>query len=68
MPPPPLQTWVGRRLAVRTRLEQICVSALRFLMVVTRQHALAEAARFAGRHTSPCSTLLPSHTKVALSP
>lgn len=67
MHPHPLQTWVGRRIAVRTRLEQICVSYLLFLMVVTRKHSLEEAARFSGRNKSQFSKLLQSHTKVALS-
>ena len=67
MHPHPLQTWVGRRIAVRTRLEQICVSYLLFLMVVTRKHSLEEAARFSGRNKSQFSKLLQSHTKVARS-
>ena len=67
MHPHPLQTWVGRRIAVRTRLEQICVRSLLLLMVVTRKHALEEAARFSGRNKSQFSKLLQSHTKVALS-
>ena len=48
----PLQTWVGRRISVRTRLEQVCMSYLLFLMVVTRKHSLEEAARFSGLNKS----------------
>ena len=43
-----LHTWIARRIAVRTRLEQVGVSYLLFLMVVTRKHSLEEAARFSG--------------------
>ena len=40
--------WIARHLAVRTRLAQVGVSSLLLLMVVTRKHALEEAARFSG--------------------
>ena len=63
----PLQPWVGRRIAVRTRLEQVCLSYLLFLMVVTRKHSLEEASRFSGLHKSQFSKLLQYHTQVALS-
>ena len=67
MHPHPLQSWVGRRIAVRTRLEQVCLSYLLVLMVVTRKHSLAEASRFAGLPKSQFSKLLQYHTQVALS-
>ena len=47
-----LHTWVARRISVRKRLTQVCVSYLLFLMVVTRKHSLEEAARFSGRNKS----------------
>ena len=43
-----LHTWIARHIAVRTRLTQVGVSYLLFLMVVTRKHSLEEAARFSG--------------------
>jgi len=43
----------------------MCTSSLLFLMVVTPKHALEEAARFAGLHTSLFSNRLQSHSKVA---
>jgi hypothetical protein len=43
------------------------MSYLVFLMVVTKRHALEEAARFAGLHTSQCSKMLKAHSKVAVS-
>jgi len=43
-----LHTWIARHIAVRTRLAQVGVSYLLFLMVVTRKHSLEEAARFSG--------------------
>jgi hypothetical protein len=36
-------------------------------MVVTRTHALEEAARFSGRHKSQFSQMLQAHSKVAVS-
>jgi len=39
---------------------------LLFVMVVTTQHALEEAARFSGLHTSPFSKLLQAHSPVAV--
>jgi hypothetical protein len=47
-----LHTWIARHIAVRTRLAQVGVSYLLFLMVVTRKHSLEEAARFSGLHKS----------------
>ena len=62
-----LHTWIARRIAVRTRLAQVGVSCLLFLMVVTRKHSLAEAARFAGLHKSQFSKFLKNHSQVASS-
>jgi Transposase DDE domain len=61
-----IQTWITRRIAVRQRLERICISYLLFLMVVTTKHSLEEAARFSGLHKSLFSHLLQSHAKVAI--
>jgi hypothetical protein len=61
-----LHTWIARHIAVRTRLAQVSVSYLLFLMVVTRQHSLEEAARFSGGHKSPCSKFLRTHSPVAI--
>jgi hypothetical protein len=62
----PVQTWITRQIAVRQRLERICASSLRFLMVATTTPALQEAARFAGRHTALFSNLLKAHAKGAI--
>jgi hypothetical protein len=62
-----VQTWIARHLLVRRRLEHVCTRSLVFVMVVTRQHALEEAARFSGRHTSHCSKRWKAHSKVAVS-
>ena len=61
-----LHTWIARRIAVRTRLAQVGVSYLLFLMVVTRKHSLEEAARFSGLHKSQFSKFLHTHSKVAI--
>jgi hypothetical protein len=61
-----LQTWIARRLSVRTRLEKVCVSYLLFLMVVTQKHSLTEAARFTGLGKSAFCRLLRDHCKVAV--
>ena len=47
-----VQTWIARHIAVRRRLEHICMSYLLFVMVVTTKHSLEEAARFSGLHKS----------------
>jgi len=46
------KTWMARRIAVPTRLQQVCVHYLLFLMVATRKHSFTEAARFSGLHNS----------------
>jgi hypothetical protein len=63
----PVQTGIARRLGGRRRLERVCTSARLFLMVVTTPPALAEAARFSGRPTSPCSKLVKAQSPVAVS-
>jgi hypothetical protein len=60
-----LRTWVSRRIPVQTRLKQVCLSYLLFLMVVARKHSLEEAARFSGLHTSQFSKFLKHHPDVA---
>lgn len=60
-----LKTWIARRLSVRTRLEQVCVSYLLFLMVVSQKHSLTEAARFTGLNKSAFCKVLRDHFKVA---
>jgi hypothetical protein len=63
----PPQTGSARRIGVRRRLERGCPGYLLFLMVVTTQPALAEAARFSGRPTAHFSQRLQAHRKVAVS-
>src|SRR6266496_5422888 len=53
-----LHPWIARHIAVRTRLVQVGVSYLLFLMVVTRKHSLEEAARFSGLPKSQFSKFL----------
>jgi len=61
-----VQTWIARHIAVRRRLEHICMSYLLFVMVVTMKHSLEEAARFSGLHKSQFSKLLKAHSPVAV--
>src|SRR2546429_9203661 len=61
-----LHTWIARHIAVRTRLTQVGVSYLLFLMVATRKHSLEEAARFSGLHKSQFSKFLHTHSPVAI--
>jgi hypothetical protein len=61
-----LQTWIARRIGVRRRLERVCTSYLLFLMVVTTQHSLEEAARFSKLHKSQFSKMLKTHSNVAV--
>jgi hypothetical protein len=67
MPARTLQTWIARRISIRHRLERVCTSSLLFLMIVTKKHALEEAARFSGLHKSPCCKMLQCQSKVAIS-
>ena len=66
MPAHTLSRWIARRIAVRNRLKQVCVSYLLFLMVVTQKHSLEEAARFSGLNKAQFSRLLKTHTNVAV--
>src|SRR2546425_657425 len=61
-----LQTWIARHILVHRRLGSVCTSYLLFLMVVTTKHSLEEAARFSGLHNSLFSSMLLSHSKVAI--
>jgi hypothetical protein len=61
-----VQTWSARHLFVRRRLVNVCTSDLLFLMVVTTQQTLEEAARFSGLHTSPFSKMWQAHSTVAV--
>ena len=63
MSPHALPRGVARRRSGRTRLEQRGRSSRRLLRVVTRQHGRDDAARVAGRTTSPVSKCLqhPAH-------
>jgi hypothetical protein len=65
MPDYTLRTWIARRIQVRQRLERVCIAYLLFLMVVTTQHTLEEAARFSRLHKSQFSKLLKCHPTIA---
>lgn len=65
MPDYTLRTWIARHIQVRQRLERVCTGYLLFLMVVTTQHTLEEAARFSAMHKSQFSKLLKFHHNVA---
>jgi len=68
MPVPPLHAWIARHLSLPIRLQQVGISSPLFLMVVTRKHALEEAARFSGCQKSQCRRFLQTHSSVAISP
>ena len=65
MPAQTLKTWIARRISVRTRLEQVCVNYLLFLMVATQKHSFTQAARFSGLNKSTFCKLLRDHFNVA---
>src|SRR6266699_4544600 len=65
MPAQTIKTWIARHISVRTRLEQVCVNYLLFLMVATPKHSFTQAARFSGLHKSAFCKLLKDHFKVA---
>jgi hypothetical protein len=52
MPAQTIKTWIARHISVRTRLEQVCVNYLLFLMVATQKHSFTQAARFSGLNKS----------------
>jgi hypothetical protein len=62
-----LKTWIVRRISVRTRLEQACVTYLLFLMVVTQKHSFTQAARFSGLNKSVFCKLLRDHFNLSAS-
>src|SRR5438132_2642026 len=66
-PGPPLHAWIARHLSLPIRLQQVGLSYLLFLMMVTRKHSLEEAARFSGCQKSQCSRFLQTHSSVAIS-
>jgi Transposase DDE domain len=65
MPAQTIKTWIARHISVRTRLEQVCVNYLLFLMVATQKHSFTQAARFSGLNKSTFCKLLRDHCKVA---
>jgi hypothetical protein len=65
MPDYTLRTWIARHVQVRRRLERVCTGYLLFLMVVTTNHTLEEAARFSGMHKSQFSKMLKCHHHIA---
>ena len=62
-----LKTWIARRISVRTRLQQVCVNYLLFLMVAFQKHSFTQAARFSGLNKSAFCKLLRDHFNVAAS-
>lgn len=61
-----LKTWIARRISVRTRLQQVCVNYLLFLMVVAQKHSFTQAARFSGLNKSVFCKLLRDHFNIAV--
>jgi hypothetical protein len=66
MPAYTLYTWIARHVAIRPRLERVCVHYLLFLMVATTKHSLEEAARFSRLHKSQFSKMLKFHSATAV--
>ena len=66
MPAYTLYTWIARHVAIRPRLERVCVYYLLFLMVATTKHSLEEAARFSRLHKSQFSKMLKFHSNTAV--
>ena len=65
MPTQTLQTWIARRISIRTRLQSVGVSYLLFLMVSTQKHSFTQAARFSGLNKSAFCKFLRNHGNVA---
>ena len=59
-----IKPWIARHISVRTRLEQVCVNYLLFLMVAPQKHSFTPAARFSGLNQSTFCKLLRDHCKV----
>ena len=52
------ENWLSRRIPVKSRLKNVCLCLVMFLMIETRKHSLQEAARFWGMNKSQFSRVL----------
>ena len=58
--------WLSNYINVKSRLKNVCISYLLFLMVAMRKHSLDEAARFSGLCKSGYSKFLKNHSELAV--
>ncbi len=58
--------WLSNYINVKSRLKNVCISYLLFLMVAMRKHSLDEAARFSGLCKSGYSKFLKNHSGLAV--
>jgi hypothetical protein len=65
MPTQTLKTWIARRISVPTRLQQVGVTYLLFLMVATQKRSFTHAAQFSGLNKSVFCKWLRDHFNVA---
>lgn len=60
------KNWLSNYINVKSRLKNVCVGYLLFLMVTVRKHSLDEAARFSGLSKSGYSKFLKKHPELAV--
>jgi hypothetical protein len=63
---PTFENWLSRRIPVKSRLKNVCLSLVMFLMIEARKHSLQEAARFWGMNKSQFSRFLKNHSPLAV--
>jgi hypothetical protein len=59
------RNWLANYICVKTRLKNVCIGYLLFLLVAIGKHSLQEAARFSGVNKSQFSRFLKNHSKLA---
>jgi len=63
---PTFENWLSRRIAVKSRLKNVCLCLVMYLMIEARKHSLEGAARFWGMSTSQFSRFLSTHSVIAV--
>jgi len=60
------ENWLSSRIAVKSRLKNVCLCLVMYLMIEARKHSLEGAARFWGMKTSQFSKFLKNHSEIAV--
>jgi len=60
------KNWLSNRIAVKSRIKNVCLWYILYLMVATRKHSLRGAAEFSGINRSQFSRFLKRHVDIAV--